>query len=174
MQIELLSLATCAWRPEPATRPVIVYRNATQGADREGTASAFERRFAACGWPPEWRAGVFDYHHYHASTHEVLGIAGGWARLRLGGPDGIEATLSAGDVVALPAGTGHCRLEASPDFLVVGAYPPGHAYDLSTQPPDAALRRRIGQVPVPAQDPLQGTPRDDDTQTLPRLWAVDG
>lgn len=148
--------------------PVLLYRAALLGqVDR---AEAFEKRFAAHRWAPLWRDGVFDYHHYHASAHEALGVATGSARLMLGGENGGEITVRAGDVLVLPAGTGHCCLEASEDFLVVGAYPRGQeGYDIQRAGTDRYLAsvRRIAQVPTPVADPLTG--RDG---VLTQAWRV--
>ncbi|EHY78143.1 double-stranded beta helix domain-containing protein [Stutzerimonas stutzeri ATCC 14405 = CCUG 16156] len=101
-------------------------------------AEAFERLFDSHLWPSAWRGTVYDYHHYHSTAHEVLGVASGSARVMLGGEHGQEVELRAGDAVVLPAGTGHCAIEASEDFQVVAGYPVEQQYDM--QRPDPASR----------------------------------
>lgn len=137
--------------------PVLLYKNvALDSADK---ASAFEALFGANHWPAQWRAQVFDYHHYHSNAHEVLGVAKGRARLKLGGPAGAEQEVEEGDVLILPAGTGHCSLEQSVDFLVVGAYPEGQEdYDIQRPDPDThdASIASIRKVASPATDPVYG------------------
>ena len=49
-----------------------------------------ERAFAANGWSNAWRDGIFRYHHFHSTAHEVLGIAAGEVRVAFGGPSGRE------------------------------------------------------------------------------------
>lgn len=145
---------------------VLLYRQVPlEGTDR---AAALERLFADNAWPPQWRYGVYDYHHYHPNAHEALGVARGQARLRLGGEQGQDVAVTAGDVVVLPAGTGHRNLESSADFLVVGAYPPDQQ-DFITQRADPAAHARsvelIAQVPLPTSDPVSGR-----EGALPTLW----
>ena len=82
------------------------------------------------GWTGSWRNGIFDWHHYHLTTHEVLGCYAGHATVMLGGERGQRVELAAGDVVIIPAGCAHKRLAASGDFAVVGAYPGGAAPDM--------------------------------------------
>ncbi|WP_294261282.1 cupin domain-containing protein [uncultured Sphingomonas sp.] len=141
--------------PNNPALAVRLYPAAVDGSDR---GAAFEARFAANGWPPQWRDGVFDYHHYHSTAHEVLGCYAGRATLTIGGPGGETVEIAAGDALMLPAGTGHKCEEASDDFGVVGAYPAGQEWDVVTTPADVAIHARIAAVPVPERDPVTGEP----------------
>ena len=72
--------------------------------------------------------------------------------------EGRRFHLRRGDVVVLPAGTGHCNLGSSADLLVVGAYPDGMRWDLRRGDPaehDEVLAN-IARVPLPDHDPVHG------------------
>ena len=126
--------------------------------DPNAGPEAYEQLFAGHGWRGAWRDGIFPFHHFHSTAHEVLGIARGTAGVMLGGPEGRRFELSAGDVVVLPAGTGHCNTGSSTDLLVVGAYPNGMRWDLRRGDPaerDEVLAN-LASVPLPEQDPVRG------------------
>ncbi len=146
--------------------PLLVYRRALPP-----DPAAMERAFAANGWSNAWRDGIFGYHHFHSTAHEVLGIAAGEVRVAFGGPSGREVTVQAGDVVAIPAGVAHRNLGQSARLLVVGAYPGGADYDIRRGDPaeHAAAARAIAAVPLPDSDPVFGRGGH-----LRRLWAGGG
>jgi uncharacterized protein YjlB len=136
--------------------PVLVYRGVAAAA---AGAQAFRALLDDHGWGGAWTDGVFDFHHFHSNAHEVLGVVSGRATLALGGPQGEAFDVAAGDVLVLPAGTGHRRVASSTDFLVVGAYPPGQEdYDLRRGDPAEApeARRWIAAVALPPDDPVGG------------------
>jgi uncharacterized protein YjlB len=145
--------------------PVLVYHDLGIATD----AAECEALFARNGWLGAWRDGIFSFHHFHSTAHEVLGIVGGSAAVALGGPRGRRFEVQRGDVLVLPAGTGHCNVGSSSDLLVVGAYPEGMPWDIRRGDPgehDEALAN-IRAVPLPGADPVKG--RDG---PLTRLWGA--
>ena len=145
--------------PNNPKLPLVIYR---QVFGRNGLAAAPERvfddLFRANGWTGSWVDGIYDYHHYHSTAHEVLGIAAGHAKVQFGGPHGLVCELRAGDVAVIPAGVGHCCLGAK-NLVVVGAYPHGQNWDLcrDTEADRARALDNIPWVPLPQSDPVLGS-----------------
>jgi uncharacterized protein YjlB len=147
--------------------PVLVYRD----VDGARAPRECEELFARNGWLGAWVDGIFSFHHFHSTAHEVLGIVAGTASVVLGGPNGRRFEVERGDVLVLPAGTGHCNAGSSADLLVVGAYPNGMRWDLRRGDPaerDEVLAN-IAAVPLPDADPVQGP-----NGALAELWRERG
>ena len=144
--------------PNNPAFPLVLYRDAVGLPDEFDPAAVIEEIFGANGWGKGWRNGIFDFLHFHTQTHEVLGIASGEARVQFGGVQGRILTVKTGDVVVLPAGTGHQRIAPAQGLLVVGAYPPEGRYD-QPKPGEASeqARQLIAHVPAPVTDPVYGT-----------------
>ena len=153
--------------PNNPTLPVLIYNQVFNTVD-ESIANQFEDAFRKNGWTGCWRWSVYDFHHFHCDAHEALGVASGTANLHLGGPHGKAFEVSAGDLIVLPAGTGHKNLGCSHDFQVVGSYPVGQE-NYTTNRSDAAeydnVLKRITATPLPESDPMYG--KDG---PLMRLW----
>ena len=153
--------------PNNARLPFLIYRGVIDLIGKPDPAAAIENVFHDNGWGDTWRNGIFPYVHYHSMIHEGLGVARGRARVRFGGNKGKEFEIAQGDVAVLPAGTGHQCLWASPDLMVIGAYPKQGRYDLcrgSKHEYNKALET-IPQVPLPDSDPVFGN-----DGPLLRLW----
>jgi uncharacterized protein YjlB len=137
--------------------PVLLYRNVIHLPKRFDNGTVFDALFTNNGWGRSWRASIYNFLHYHSQIHEVLGIARGHADIQFGGVKGKNIRIKAGDVVVLPAGTGHQRMKASPNFMVVGAYPPDGKYDECTDTRDRQkVKGAISKTKKPATDPVFG------------------
>jgi uncharacterized protein YjlB len=153
--------------PNNPRLPLVVYRGAV---DLKGTAdpdAVIEKTFLANGWGDLWRNGIYPEMQYHSSIHEVMGLARGRAKARFGGASGREIELFSGDVVVVPAGTGHQGLWASPDLVVIGCYPRTGRYDLclGSRAEYTKALVAIPQVPLPDSDPVFGL-----NGPLQQLW----
>lgn len=139
--------------PNNPDLPVIVYEHVFKDNPNDIEA-AFNRH----DWTGSWTGGVFDYHHYHSNTHEVLAVKRGNATILVGGEEGERLKVETGDVIVLPAGTGHKKIDSSDDFEVVGSYPGGITPNLRRR--DTKSRNQdlseIKHVPIPETDPVFG------------------
>ena len=121
-------------------------------------ARAVKKLFQKNNWTNNWKQGIFTYHHYHSTTHEVLGICKGETLLLLGGEKGITLFVQKGDVMVIPAGVAHMNLGKENDITCVGAYPDGKEYDMKygrrNERPKADSN--IHAVPLPTTDPVFG------------------
>ncbi|WP_309572204.1 cupin domain-containing protein [Deinococcus sp.] len=133
--------------------PVRIYRAAL----KDRTPEQIEAHLAARDWTNSWRNGIYPFHHYHSSAHEVLVIARGQVTVILGGEGGVQCTVGEGDVLLLPAGTGHRNGGGSSDLLVIGAYAGGREWNTcrpeQTDPDEA--RQRIARVPLWTHEPAE-------------------
>jgi len=148
--------------------PVLLYRRVialnARGFD---PGTLIDALFETHGWTRSWRDTVYDFVHYHSQIHEVMGVARGSAKIECGGIKGRVLLLKAGDVLVLPAGTGHRLIDASRNFLVVGAYPEDGTYDECTDTRECAeAAKRVAKVHKPSKDPVYGT-----SGPLTRLWS---
>lgn len=152
--------------PNHRSWPLVIYRRAVVFSNEFKPAVVIDSLFEANGWGRSWRDTVYDFVHYHSQIHEILGVASGRATIEFGGVKGRRLKLRAGDIAILPAGTGHRLIEATKDFLVVGAYPSTGTYDECTDTRDRQdAIKRIRKVKRPDSDPVYGK-----TGGLVKLW----
>jgi uncharacterized protein YjlB len=151
----------------PNSRDPLLFYHHVLDLEGEEPASRVQAHFASCHWTNSWIDGIYPFHHYHSTSHEVLGIYRGSATVRLGGEQGEDFTVQAGDAIVIPAGVGHKNLGSTHDFGVVGAYPDGRRCDLLTGRPGERPKadQNIAALPIPDTDPIFGS-----EGPLRKLW----
>lgn len=143
--------------PNNSRLPVLVYKNVFDlgNSDR---AEIIENIFLENNWGGTWRNGIYDFQHYHSTAHEALGVYGGWAEVQLGGDGSEIMRIEKGDLVVLPAGTAHKRINSGDGFAVVGAYPDRQSWDMNYGKTDEVntAKQNIAKVELPSTDPVYG------------------
>lgn len=121
-------------------------------------AEQFESLFHSNNWGSSWRNGIFSFHHFHSTAHEVLGCYSGSAQVQLGGSEGEIFNVNQGDAIMIPAGVAHCLISSSSDFHVVGAYPQGTYPDTCEGSDNLFVRHceKIKMLKDPELDPVSG------------------
>ncbi|MBJ7895890.1 cupin domain-containing protein [Bacillus atrophaeus] len=139
--------------PNHPALPLVIYKEALKGRLEQAEQIVNQNH-----WTNSWAGGVFQQHHYHSNTHEVLVVIKGSATIQFGGEEGVSISVQKGDAAVIPAGTGHKNIDSSSDFTVIGAYPDGRQYDLKTGKPGERTEaiERIKRVPLPDRDPITG------------------
>jgi uncharacterized protein YjlB len=111
---------------------------------------------------PQWQYTMYRESHFHSTTHELLAVLCGRARIRFGGEDNparIDPVVEAGDVMIVPAGVAHRLLEdqSGGAFKMLGCYPPGREWDMcSGDDGEEDKVANIAQLPWFQTDPLYG------------------
>jgi uncharacterized protein YjlB len=154
--------------PNNSMLPLMLYKDAVPAMKDD--PEAFEKLIGENRWGGGWRNGIYPFHHYHSTAHEVLGVYRGNAVVRFGGEKGPLLEVRAGDVVIIPAGVAHRNHKCSRDFRVAGAYPRGQSWDMNygKEGERPGTDANISKVPLPAMDPVFGK-----GGPLPEHWKTD-
>ena len=138
--------------------PLLVHRAAIAG----GGVEAVKERFRQNGWGNNWQyPGVYEYAHFHSTSHECLGCAAGWMEIHLSVEGWKKLRIKAGDVIVMPAGVSHEMVGHSSDVMMCGGYAGGRDWDniqeaYLTPELYRAACKRIMMLPVPDKDPATG------------------
>lgn len=143
--------------PNNPELPLLIYRGVIR-FNQGDPAFTVEQICHSNNWKNSWRNGIYSFHHYHSTAHEVLGIYSGSVRVQLGGSGGITEKVGTGDVIVIPAGVSHKNIGSSNDFRCVGAYANGQIWDMNYgkdgERPQAD--ENIAKVQAPTADPIFG------------------
>lgn len=156
----------------PHGHPLFIYHSAFPPST---PPAALEAHLRSNGLIPQWRYTMYPTTHFHSTTHEILCVYGGRAKLLFGGeenPGKVEVVVKNGDAIIVPAGVGHRLLEeggageGEEAFMMVGAYPSGCAWDMCYgREEEGDVSEEVKRVQWLNKDPLYG---DDG----PVLWSA--
>ena len=136
--------------------PLLIYKESLLCRDRE--PKTVQIHLLQNDWRHSWVGSIYDYHHYHSNTHELLAIISGNCEVQFGGENGSIYTVNQDDVIIIPAGVAHRSLHMSDNFQCIGAYPFEVEYDMrygtAEEYPEAL--NSIKQVGLPKKDPVFG------------------
>jgi len=97
--------------------------------------------------------------HFHSTTHELLVMVEGSARLLFGGEENpwhVEEVVQKGDAILIPAGVAHKLVEEQCSRMV-GAYPVGaDSWDMCYGEDGEHAEEHINKLTWFAKDPLYG------------------
>lgn len=148
--------------------PLIIYHAAYPTNTSPSTIEAHLRLNTLI---PQWRYTMYTTSHYHSTTHEILCVFSGHARILFGGeknPGALEVELRAGDACVVPAGVAHRLVEdVDGGFEMVGAYPKGCAWDMCYADEGEEVLEKIKGVEWLQRDPLYG-------EDGPVVWGREG
>ncbi|THH30869.1 hypothetical protein EUX98_g3334 [Antrodiella citrinella] len=141
-------------------KPLLVYHSAFV-PDTHLTAVAVEAHIASVGlYSAQWQYTMYAKNHFHSTTHELLVVFRGSARVCFGGEDNpgrVELDVSKGDAMLVPAGVAHRLLEQGEDgFEMVGSYPVGATWDLCYGTEGRNVEAHIAALGWLNKDPLYG------------------
>ncbi|KAL4934609.1 cupin domain-containing protein [Aspergillus undulatus] len=153
------------WRKNPNSsihaKPLLIYHAAF-----DATPDQLSKHLEEIGEvSPAWVYTMYSETHFHSTSHEVLGVVSGSARLCFGGeenPGRFEPNVAKGDLIIVPAGVAHRLLaethEVQGPFKMVGAYPKGKSWDMCYGREDEGdeIRQNIEGLEWFKRDPLYG------------------
>ncbi|KAJ4988424.1 hypothetical protein SVAN01_06041 [Stagonosporopsis vannaccii] len=150
----------------PHSCPLLIYHSCFPAST---PPSALESHLLTNGVTPQWRYTMYSTSHYHSTTHEILCIVHGRARLLFGGegnPGGVEEEVCAGDVVVVPAGVAHRLVkDVEGGFEMVGSYPRDCDWDMCYgKEGEEEKARAAAEVGRMEKDPMYG-------EDGPVLWG---
>lgn len=149
-------------KPFPGNEIELRLYRAVFNNDQTALDAKFRKLFTDSGWSIPWVNGVYGFHHFHAEAHEVLGCAAGWVIVQMGGTNGPELKLTAGDAVLIPAGVAHKNISSSSDYSILGSYPHDQKPDLRRGNPGEwnEVLHKISLVRLWDRDPVTGKQED--------------